>query len=73
MIAIMIIYGTQFSAFDAFLQSVLSDLDHIYALLGLSKGNSHSSGNKWGKYSTNRVFSYSCLTAKRHPNSVGEV
>jgi hypothetical protein len=31
---------------DAFLQSVLSDLDHIYALLGLSKGNSHSSGNK---------------------------
>jgi len=54
-------------------QSVRRDLDQIYALLLLSKGNNHSSGINWGKYSTNRVFSFSCLTAKHRPNSVGVV
>lgn len=69
----MVTYGTQFSAFDAFLQSVRRDLDHTNALLVLSKGNIHSSGNNWGKYSTNKLFYYSCLTARPRPNSVGEV
>jgi len=76
MTAIMITNGTQFSASDAFLQtasqsvsqSVRRDLDHIYVLLVLSKGNTIHQ-----EIIGVNIPLTGCLTAKRRPKSVGVV